>query len=485
MHVLVVSPEIAPLTPGGDLAATAGGLVQALCQIGLEVTVVVPFDDRVSTQRHALARRLRKLTVQASGKTHELGLLEGTVGTSNARVFLLDHPSAFQAPHGGDDSRLLRAELLAGGALQLMQDYPLEPDVLHAFGPDAALVAARAKKCPELASRPTRVVLTQVDPDDLGTLSPSDRSNLAASLDLSASRPEGEPDSLLAAGLEQADVVAVPSTNLADVLSNTARPGARTRPFDSLGKPVVGVLPGLDYGAWSPTANRRIPAQYSEQSLVHKQICKQALLTRLGLVMRPRVPLVALPASSVTTELAQRIMPSLTQSLTGAIQLALFGAAPEEAHPALREMSQQHSADVGWLAGAEGDALHLLLAGCDAIIALPAHPATLIDLLFKALCFGTIPLATRDSVAQDVIVDYDVVSRTGTGLLTTALDGPSLVAAIQRLVDLYLAEHRWRPLQRNAMQQRFEWAATAAHYEHVYRGLLAEPEPPPAVDGGL
>lgn len=78
MNVLHVASEVAPFSKTGGLGDVLAALPRALAQQGANrVTVVSARYGSVDPQRHGLAKRLRKLTVNVGGQHFEVGLFEG------------------------------------------------------------------------------------------------------------------------------------------------------------------------------------------------------------------------------------------------------------------------------------------------------------------------------------------------------------------------------------------------------------------------
>ena len=91
-----------------------------------------------------------------------------------------------------------------------------------------------------------------------------------------------------------------------------------------------------------------------------------------------------------------------------------------------------------------------------------------------ALRYGALPIVTRVGGLADTVVDANAAALGqgwGNGFVC-APDSPELLgAAMLRAAGLYRQKDIWARLQRNAMAQDVSWAASAAQYAAIYRGL--------------
>ena len=63
---------------------------------------------------------------------------------------------------------------------------------------------------------------------------------------------------------------------------------------------------------------------------------------------------------------------------------------------------------------------------------------------------------------------------TGTGVMFTPPSTEMFRSALRRAHDLYSDTPTWRRLMKNAMKTDVSWSRSAARYEKLYEGLLAE-----------
>jgi glycogen synthase len=84
-----------------------------------------------------------------------------------------------------------------------------------------------------------------------------------------------------------------------------------------------------------------------------------------------------------------------------------------------------------------------------------------------ALRYGALPLAPDAGANGDFLLDYDVASQTGCGLLYAPADAWGGIGAIQRAAALRANVDIWQPLLCSLMRAAPRWSATAASLEAI------------------
>jgi len=479
---LIVSTEVSPFgcyqefSAQADVAEMSSGLARALAdgipaEGGLDVTVVTPINPHVSAEHHALARRLSPMTVEIGGESLQVGILEGKLGPSHAKVLIIDDGMAHEEISLGELSEpaLRRLAVFSAAALQTQTHFGQHYEVIHAIGWQAALVPVLALSGTYggEAAQP-KTVLTCIDPTQTGGVP----QQWLASLGLDEALPEGldfchqGKASLLKAGILCADVVTVTSTHAAKQLETEASSDS-TSLFAEVGGKLAGVAGGLDYAHWTPENDRSIVSLYASSAIAAKHDCKRFLLDQAGLPLAPDAPLCVVTGKLDREQGIQILLDSADAWIKLPFQLVFAGSAAPEIAVQIAQLVAKTPRKVAHIQQLSGDSMHAVLAGADSVlISTPGDPIGALEL--KAMSFGAIPVAQPVGRLCDTVVDYDCPSETGCGLLFGQGANDSLIGSLQRLISLYRSERHWPRLVQNAMRQRFDWATTAAHYAGLY-----------------
>ena len=483
MHVIFITPEVAPYTNQGSIGEFAGALPAALCELGHQVTLVAPFYQEIDPESFGLARRIRTIEVPLGTEQVEVGLLEGQLPASKVSVVLIDHPESFGRPglYGEDGADYAdnhrRFALLSAAALRVAEELDLEADIVHFNDWSTGLLPLLLKQgvvnAPGLEE--CKTVFTVHDPALAGLFPAATLEELG--LGYEAYNPEGIEfhgnASWFKAGLVLADRVTTHSPSFARELATEELGFGFDGVVRSLGTAVAGVLPGVDQSVWDPATDHRIDACYSVEDLEGKADCKRALQQELGLARRADVALVAMVGPLTEARGVELVLEALPQLPLDRLQLALFGGpASEELAARLGEAQQQHPSVV---LGPQPDAAltHRVLAGADALLALTqCEPGGMTPL--RALRYGTAPVVFATGGMLDTVVDFDAHSATGTGFHFGQWDAAALAGALQRLLQIQVKPELRRALVRNAMAQHFPWHQTARMYAGIYQQLTGQ-----------
>ncbi len=118
LHVLILSPELAPITGTGDLAVAEALRCRGLTHAGIDLTVAVPRAVDRDPERLGQARRLDPLRLADGGA--ELTVYEGVLPSGRGQLFTVDDPDRARDP-----GRWVRA------ALTLADRRDRWPDLIH------------------------------------------------------------------------------------------------------------------------------------------------------------------------------------------------------------------------------------------------------------------------------------------------------------------------------------------------------------------
>lgn len=477
MHLLFVSSELLPYGSTGVPGEMVAELARAHREDGVPLDVVTLLHPDIAPEHHALARRLRTLEVRFGEQVEQVAVLEGTLPGSDARVFFLDHP-LLKEPDGAAGARRCdprRAHLLAAGALQLVDGFLEEPDVLHAVGWESGLTPLLLNRRRPEAFAGVTSVFTVTDAAELGLFAPGAFAELGYGQQLFT--PDGmefhEQASLLKAGLISADWITVPGPTSAEALRQEPWGCGLHGLYDLLAGHTTGVLAGANAAAVNPATDDRLPARFSLEDPRGKAACKAAAQRELGLIGDPRVPLVVVLGPVVDSPGTDAIVDAAERWSALSLQLGVAGTCAPERAQRLAALAAAHPGRVAFSGEAPSRAARrLLLAGADAVL-IPGTQEAVDLVLFRALRYGTAPVVRSVGALRDAVVEFDAFSGTGTGFTFDGMDGDALLAALHRLLSAHAEPARWGTLVGNAMRQQYTWKRAARRYRELYERATA------------
>jgi len=435
---LLVADQVAPVADG-ELAGCAAALALALSTAKHRVTVLSLATREIVSQLPGMARRLRTVKARAGGADQEFFLFEGRSAVSQCALYVLGTQS---------DNRGQRANFLASAANSLIRDQICWPDVVVGWGETSALALACAPTATAALVVPDGRWDQPLSPEERAELDP-DNPAVAVSRGM-----------LVGLGAIEADVVILPCPWAANAFCQ-----ASELAFRASDQPVTSIRFGGDELPYDPAVDPALAANFSPESLAGKQECRKALLRRTSLAVGPRTLLLATgpldPARG-----GREILDTIAR-LGRADVAIVFPAGGERAlADQVNVLALESPGKLAVFPDTGLQAERQILAAADAVLFADARDLTG-RAANRALRYGALPLAPDAGANGDYLVDYDVASQTGCGLLYAPADPWGGVGAIQRAIALRANAEMWQPLLCSLLAAAPRWSATAASLEAV------------------
>lgn len=492
MEIVLVSPEMYPFSKVGGLGDAVGALPKALRALGHKVTVVSLRYGSIDPASFALARRLMKVKVPLGAGVVDAELWETRL-PSGVNVVLLGAPGISDRPgvYGEDgkpyDDNHLRFALLSRGAVEWIRMQPTRPDVVHVHDWPAALVPVylRELAASDASLASIRTVLTIHNLAHQGlfpveTLAEVGLPDRYAAVD--AMEFYGSVSWLKGAVLHADRVTTVSPAYAREVL--TPEGGMR---MDGVlrtnAKGFMGILNGVDPAVWNPATDPHLVTRYDAEDPSPKSRCKTDLQQKVGLPVRPEVPLLGLVARIDRQKGIDVLLGALPQLLRQDVQLVVQGSGDA----ALRESLRRAAAELPdklVFTDAYDDALaHRIYGGSDFFL-VPSRfePCGLTQMY--AMRYGTVPIVRAAGGLRDTVVDcsHDLV--TGTGFVFGPSEPDALYGAISRALVAFGNTSGMATLRRRVMRQDWSWDRAARRYQSVYQSVVPAAAEPAAATAG-
>lgn len=449
VDILFVTPAISPYHPGTEVGDVTRALAKALRGTGHRVTVVSPLYAGADPGAHALGRKLRTLDVEVGGETRDCVLYTGRT-TGGVELAFISHDGTFGEAPASDDSPAARAAtvLLARAAALYAETMEHPPEVIHAFGPQAALAGsvcrAEGITCGNVLSLQVGGPQGVVAPNELAGLGLPDA--VATELD--------KAGSIVAYARASADRTVVDSQAALDAVG----PAGEGQP-----EPVA-IANAVDASVWNPLTDAHLEARFDPANTDGKQRCKTALQYAAELPVQAETPVVGVVgagADALLAAVAERLLRNDVQ--------VVLGVDGGQASDTLAAAIEQHGERVKVIDSATEQAVHQLVAGSDLLLMSPECCAGG-TLHLCAQRYGTPPIVIDGSLAAELVVDCDTELRTGSGF--TYADGDALAGTLGRALSAYAETRAFAAFRQRVMRIDTSWDRAARRYEHVYRSAL-------------
>ncbi len=450
MDILFVTPSLLPFNVASGPAEACGALSKTLRALGHRVTVLAPYPDQQGSSITHLARRLDPMLVDIGGKQEAITVHDGR-SSAGVEWVLLEHPLLGDLFEDGPAA--LSAQVLLAKASVALLGRDHSHDTVHVHGEEAALA------CALIALE--RRLPTVFSAYSLATPLSFEASQ-ARALGLDALiLPGGAVCPMLSAIACARRVTTHAQGRLLHAASeDDASPVAKA--LLARGADLSSLGFGLDASIWNPLTCTHLVARYTPVDLTGKARNKSMLQHELKLDVDPDVALLGAIEGDIGAERIERIARELVRTDMQMVVQILDEDA--ESIDSLIAMSERMPHRLQVRIGDSQLRMHRIVSASDALLIAADRPV----LAMAAQRYGTLPVARRDSVAAESVIDIDPKLVTGTGVLYDDRSPAALLAGARRAVAAFNRGRLFEELRPKLMRLDHSWERVARAAEHVY-----------------
>jgi starch synthase len=475
LHVVFVTPEMAPYAKSGGLADISSALPKALVRMGHRVTVVLP---RYASIPFPPGEFSGSVHVPVDGMPRSAGFYR-TRTEAGVDVVFVEYPPFYDRPvlYGDYGDNRLRFAFLARAALEYFRSRGDRPSVFHAHDWQTGLVPVFLKSFywddPTLYRMPSVFTIHNVayqgqfGTDTIGVL------GLPWNLGTAFALEHHGSISYLKGGTVFAEIVNTVSPTYAVEIQGPEHGFGFDGVVRSRAGDVVGILNGVDYDDWDPRADRLIARPYSPDDLSGKTACKADLLRAFGLPEFPDLPLVGVTSRLVWQKGFDIVAGAWWDFRHRPLRLVVLGTGDHGVQEGLRHLQQQDPDRFSVRFAYDEGLAHRVMAGCDMFL-MPSRSEPCGLTQMYALRYGTIPIVRATGGLVDTVEPYDAGKGTGTGFRFDTPDGTGLMWAVDQALAAWKNRKAWTALMRRAMAREFSWQRSAGEYVDLYRRAMGK-----------
>ena len=233
------------------------------------------------------------------------------------------------------------------------------------------------------------------------------------------------------------------------------------------------ILNGADYTRWNPATDPFLPARYDFENRSNKQVCREALISSLGLATEPRGPVFGMVTRVVEEKGFAILMPILDRLLTDDVRLIVLGEGDAGYETGLAVAARKFPTKFVYRRTYDERLAHMIEAGMDiSLIPSRFEPSGLSAMY--SLKYGALPVARATGGVQEIIQDYDPALDRGFGFLCYDYSSEAFWDSIKRANELFHDANTWAVLMKRAMDCDFSWDRSAMRYQQLYAELVGE-----------
>lgn len=480
MRVLFVTSEVYPIIKTGGLADVSASLPEALCNLGLDVRLLLPgYPAALQVAREKGSSIIAQLDVGEYAVTLYETLIPGTM----VNVWVVDCPALFDRPGNpyqndrGEDweDNALRYYLFARvAALIALGQAGLRwvPDVVHCNDWQSGLVPAMLsdnRQCPATVFTVHNLAYQGVFPaETFRELELPDSLWHFSALEFHGSF------SFIKGGLVFSDRL----TTVSPAYAREIQQPEFGYGLDGLLRhraPVLsGVLNGIDTRVWNPENDRFLDNAYGADSIENKRLCRADLQRDLGLDASQEKPVLGYIGRLVEQKGVDLLLQVVPEMLQQGCQVVILGSGMPHFEQDLRALADLWPGRLALTIGYDEALAHRITAGAD-IFMMPSRfePCGLNQMY--SLQYGTVPVVHRVGGLSDTVTDpLDSSCSLANGFCFSGAGAGAFTEALNRALRCFQDPLAWRRLQINGMNGEYSWQRRAGTYTGIYKEALAE-----------
>lgn len=480
IKVLFVTSEMAPLIKTGGLADVSGALPAALRELNVDVRVLLPGYPQVMAKMgpSEVVATFDNLPGFPPSR------LLFTVMNNGVPLLVLDCPALYRRDGGpymdpvtGHDwiDNPIRFGLLSKIAAMLgSHDNPLSwyPDLVHGndwqTGLTGVYLSEAAGAVPNIITIHNLAFQGNFRPKKVELLHLPEACFNVNGVELYGNM------SFLKGGLYYAYHITTVSPNYAQEIQGDELGFGLQGLLRSRSADVTGILNGIDTDEWNPETDRHLPSHFSVARMAGKGQNKEALQRRMGLEVNSDVPLLGVVSRLTHQKGLDLLLEIAPRLLELPVQLVILGSGEASMQKIASDLAQSYPGKVAVMIGFDEALSHQIEAGIDMFV-MPSRfePCGLNQ--FYSQRYGTPPIVHHTGGLADSVVDCNAETlRDGTasGFVFSGMTTENLFATIQRAIEVYRDEKKWKALRKNCMSKDFTWQTSAKSYQEVYLKVL-------------
>lgn len=471
LRILFISSEVAPFAKTGGLGDIGGSLPKALADLGHDVRVVMPAYKNIEDGYAGVVPVEGQLNVPTGQGDILAGVFQGQLPDSEVPVYFIAEWHLFNRDqiYGYWDDPY-RFAFFSRAALELTQALDWRPDVVHAHdwhtAPAVTWLATAGQADPRFRGIPS--VFT------IHNLAHQGKTNWQIfdylGIQTHALMEEGYDEvNFMARGIYHAAIVnTVSPTYAREIMTWEGGAGLdallRHRQYD-----LHGILNGLDYETWDPTADPRLPHHFDHDNMAPRWENRRALQAQLGLPQRDDVPIVAMISRldwQKGLDITGHVIHMLMNGYAGDAQFVVLGTGDPAYESMFAHLASYHRDKMTAVLAYNAGLAPLIYGGSD-IFLMPSlfEPCGLGQMI--AMRYGSVPVVRATGGLADTVQDSI------TGFVFYDYNTDAFWHALQNALYIYNADKEsWRHIQRNGMMADFSWERSAQGYQQLYEWAI-------------
>ena len=471
-RILIAASECRPFVATGGLSDVIGSLPQALAKNPLlDVNVILPLYACIGHEYRHKMEYITNFYVQLSWRRLYCGVFK--LVENGVTYYFLDNEYYFK--RGGniygfyDDGE--RFAFFSKAILDTIGALDIFPDVLHVndWQTAASIIYLRSLYNWSVDFQKIKTLFTIHNIEYQGKFGNETRGDLFGFPSNIYNYIEFDGCiNLMKGAIEMADAVNTVSPTYANEIKD---------PFFAHGldgiirrneQKLCGILNGIDVESYNPATDPYIFANYSQNDMSGKKICKAELQKMLSLPIRADVPVVSVVSRLVSHKGLDLVKAVIEQFLSEDVQVVILGKGDAAYENYFTNLARSYQGKCVTVIAFNADLSRKIYSGSD-IFLMPSktEPCGLSQMI--ASRYGTVAVVRETGGLNDSIKPY--TGNGGNGFTFRDYNAHDMLYVLREAARTYHDKAVWEDIVRRAMESDFSWNNSAKEYEKVYKKI--------------
>ena len=473
--VLLASAECAPLSKTGGLADVVGTLPKSLKKLGMDARVITPYHRVIKDKYADKVEHMFTFYARLGWRSEYVGIEKLVL--DDMIVYLVDNEHYFgDKIYRGDDAELEQYAFFTRAVLDAIPNLDFHPEVVHCNDWHTAMIPMLGKTQYGNGLQAGLKYLLTIHNIAFQGKCGFDRVQDLLGVDSRYYTPEFmELDgcaNFMKGGLVFADRINTVSPSYAEEIKMPYYAEGLQGILNARSGQLSGIINGIDKAVFNPSHDNNLPVHYDKGHLKGKALCKAALQEKMGLDVRPDVPLFAM-VTRMTEQKGFDLVACVLDDLMSRedMQFMLLGTGDERFENFMRAAEYRYRGRLCSFIGYSEPLSHLVYAGADFLV-MPSRfePCGLSQMI--AMRYGTLPIVRETGGLKDTVKPYNPFTGEGNGFSFANYDAWELRDAMRKAIECYYKSDVMNGLIRSAMEVDFGFDRSAEEYARLYLWML-------------
>jgi starch synthase len=482
LKIVSVSSELAPFSKSGGLGDVARSLPKALKRLNNEVICITPLYEKViDKEKHNLQLIFKDVEVRIdSESTVKVNYWKGYL-MEDLPVYFVENKKYFSQRKNlyGSSHENVRFLVFNVAVLKLISKLKLEANIIHCHDWQTGLIPYFLKnefKGSKTLKKAKAVFTIHNLVFQLGgnwwEVPPEKKDYGRKSLP-NINEPDIEYINFAKRGILYADVINTVSEQYREEIMTKRFGQDLNQVLRNRSDRLFGIINGIDYTAYNPENDPGLYKNYNKNSWELKKDNKMFLQKKFGLTVDDSVPLICATSRVTFQKGFELILKILDHMMQMNVQFIILGAGDKNYVREIKKKSKKYPKKMIIIPSHEKNQKYetQVYAGSDFFL-LPSHhePCGINQLI--AMRYGCVPIVRKVGGLYDTVINYNPISKIGTGFGFTNFNEFALFRSLVRAVETYGHKNDMEKLVKRIMEQSNSWEIPAKKYMKLFRRAL-------------